>query len=36
MQELKGVSSRLLRLEFPHLKSRLRTLWTRNYYCGSF
>jgi putative transposase len=28
---VKGRSSRLLRAEFPHLKSRLPTLWTNSY-----
>lgn len=32
VQQLKGYTSRLLRLEFPGLKSRLPTLWTRSYY----
>ena len=27
VKRVKGVSSRLLRQEFPHLKSRLPTLW---------
>ena len=31
--QLKGYTSRLLRQEFPRLKSRLPTLWTRSYYC---
>jgi putative transposase len=35
VQQLKGKSSRKLREEFPHLKSRLPTLWTRSYYCES-
>ncbi|MGI6544548.1 MAG: IS200/IS605 family transposase [Limnochordia bacterium] len=35
VQQLKGKSSRRLREEFPHLKSRLPTLWTRSYYCES-
>jgi len=35
VQQLKGTSSRILRDEFPHLKSRLPTLWTRSYYCES-
>ena len=35
VQQLKGVTSRRLREEFPHLKSRLPTLWTRSYYCES-
>lgn len=32
-QQLKGYTSRQLRKEFPELKSRLPTLWTRSYYC---
>jgi len=35
VQQLKGKSSRRLREELPHLKSRLPTLWTRSYYCES-
>jgi putative transposase len=35
VQQLKGYSSRILRQEFPELKSRLPTLWTRSYYCES-
>ena len=35
VQQLKGKSSRILREEFPHLKTRLPTLWTRSYYCES-
>jgi putative transposase len=35
VQQLKGFSSRRLRQEFPNLKSRLPTLWTRSYYCES-
>lgn len=35
IQQLKGVTSRALREEFPSLKSRLPTLWTRSYYCES-
>lgn len=31
--QLKGFSSRVLRQEFPELKSRLPSLWTRSYYC---
>jgi len=34
-QQLKGYTSRLLRQEFPGLKSRLPTLWTRSYYAES-
>ena len=33
--QLKGYSSRILRQEFPSLKSRLPSLWTRSYYCES-
>lgn len=32
---LKGYSSHVLRDEFPWLKSRLPTLWSRSYYAGS-
>lgn len=37
IKALKGRSSRLLRKEFSHLKSRLPTLWTNSYFvatCG--
>lgn len=33
--QLKGFSSRVLRQEFPHLKSRMPTLWSRSYFIGS-
>ena len=33
VKNLKGKSSRMLREEFPSLKSRLPNLWTRSYYC---
>ena len=33
--QLKGYTSRILRQEFPTLKSRLPSLWTRSYYCES-
>lgn len=33
VSQLKGFTSFKLREEFPKLKSRLPTLWTRNYYC---
>jgi putative transposase len=33
--QLKGYTSRILRQEFPKLKSRLPTLWTRSYYIDS-
>jgi putative transposase len=35
VQQLKGYSSRILREEFPQLKSKLPTLWTRSYYVES-
>ncbi len=35
VQQLKGYTSRVLRQEFPHLKSKLPTLWTRSYYVES-
>ena len=31
----KGRSSRLLRQEFPRLRSRLPTLWTNSYFCST-
>ncbi len=31
----KGATSRQLRAEFPHLRSKLPTLWSRSYYAGS-
>lgn len=33
VNQLKGYTSYTLRKEFPILKSRLPTLWTRSYYC---
>lgn len=35
VKKLKARSSRILRHDFPQLKSRLNTLWTRSYYCES-
>lgn len=35
VQQFKGISSKKLRDEFPELKSRLPTLWTRSYFCES-
>jgi putative transposase len=35
VNRLKGYTSRVLRSEFPSLKSRLPTLWSRSYYAGS-
>ena len=38
LNRLKGCGSRVLRMEFPFLRSRLPTLWSRSYYdcpaCG--
>jgi putative transposase len=33
--QFKGYTSRVLRQEFPHLRSRMPTLWSRSYYVGS-
>ena len=33
--QFKGYTSRMLREEFPALKSRLPSLWSRSYYVGS-
>ncbi|MEE9202688.1 MAG: IS200/IS605 family transposase [Dehalococcoidia bacterium] len=33
--QFKGFTSHVLRQEFPHLRSRLPTLWSRSYYIGS-
>ena len=35
VQQLKGYTSRVLRQEFPQLRSKLPTLWTRSYYVES-
>lgn len=35
VNRLKGATSRILREEFPALRSRLPTLWSRSYYAGS-
>lgn len=35
VSQFKGFSSRILREEFPYLKSRLPSLWSRSYYAGS-
>ena len=35
VNQMKGYSSHTLREEFPGLKSRLPTLWSRSYYAGS-
>jgi len=34
VQQFKGYTSRILRMEFPHLL-RMPSLWTRSYYCES-
>lgn len=33
VKQMKGRSSRILRQEFPHTKSRVPTLWTNSYCC---
>lgn len=33
--QIKGFSSRILRQEFPELRSKLPTLWTRSYFVSS-
>lgn len=35
VNRFKGRSSRLMRQEFPALRSKLPTLWSRSYYAGS-
>ena len=35
VNRLRGASSRILRSEFPALRSRLPTLWSRSYYAGT-
>ena len=35
MHRIKGFTSHQLRQEFPELKSRLPSLWTRSYYVGT-
>jgi putative transposase len=35
VNQFKGYTSRVLRTEFPRLKSRLPSLWSRSYYVGS-
>jgi putative transposase len=35
VNRLKGFTSHTLREEFPFLRSRLPTLWSRSYYAGS-
>lgn len=33
--KFKANTSRVLRTEFPHLRSRLPTLWSRSYFCAT-
>jgi len=35
VNRMKGYTSRILRQEFPSLRSKLPTLWSRSYYAGS-
>ncbi len=35
VKQIKGRTSRLLRQEFPHLKTRLPTLWTNSYFVAT-
>lgn len=35
IKNIKGQSSRALRREFPHIKSRLPTLWTNSYFVST-
>jgi putative transposase len=35
IKTIKGRSSRLLRMEFPHLRSRIPTLWTNSYFVAT-
>jgi len=35
VKQIKGRSSRLLRQEFPHLMSRMPTLWTNSYFVAT-
>ena len=35
VKQIKGRSSRLLRQEFPHLRTRLPTLWTNSYFVAT-
>ncbi len=35
MHRIKGTTAYQLRKEFPHLKSRLPSVWTRSYYAGT-
>lgn len=33
VKNLKATSARMLRSEFPHLKRKMNSMWTRSYYC---
>jgi putative transposase len=35
VKQIKGRTSRILRQEFPHIKSRLPTLWTNSYFVST-
>ena len=35
VKQIKGLSSRTLRKEFPNVKSRLPTLWTNSYFVST-
>ncbi len=35
MKFIKGKTSRILRSEFPWLRSRIPTLWTNSYFCST-
>ncbi|BAY79356.1 transposase (plasmid) [Nostoc linckia NIES-25] len=35
VKRFKGATSRYLRLEFPHLKQKLPTLWTNSYFVST-
>lgn len=35
VQQLKGYTSKKLRNEFDHLRTKMPSLWTRSYYCES-
>jgi len=35
VRSIKGFSSRMLRMEFPELKTRLPTLWTNSYFVST-
>ena len=35
VKTIKGTTSRILRQEFPWLRSRIPTLWTKSYFCST-